>query len=51
MILVATCPNCKISTLIEEGQDYRCCGCKVPYEFHPDPERNTLEEITVWEAK
>ena len=51
MILRADCPECGISTLIEEGQDYRCCGCRVPYTFAPDTERNTPEEIAAWEAK
>jgi hypothetical protein len=51
MILSATCPACGIQTLIEEGQDWRCCGCKEQYVFAPDPERNTPEEIAEWEAR
>ena len=51
MILAATCPSCGINTLVEEGQDYRCCGCKVPYVFVPDEQRNTPEEIAEWEAR
>lgn len=32
-ILIYTCSECGLVTRVEEGQDFRACNCREPYQI------------------
>jgi len=44
-ILIYTCSECGLVTRVEEGQDFRACNCRVPYQIVREDDGTVIQAM------